>query len=146
MSVHFLASSAIREELIKRSTATTASKMITYNAISRKSQRSTSCGLVLPLFLAQKYAFLSLGMRRKQWHANSVYQPVAGVQIVGTAQKDVSRKNSEWLASFLPFFHPRSLTSRRIPLSERLDFLQPFPPVISNNITCCLFRICNEKT
>ena len=40
----------------------------------------------------------------KQWHANSVYQPVAVVQNVGTAQKDVSRKNSERVASFLPFF------------------------------------------
>ena len=42
-------------------------------------------------------------MRRKQWHANSVYQPVAGVQIVGTSQKDVSSKNSEGVTSFLPF-------------------------------------------
>jgi len=52
------------------------------------------------------YAFLSLGMRIKQWHATSVYQPVAGVQIVGTAQKDLSRKNREGAASFLPFFFP----------------------------------------
>ena len=52
---------------------------------------------------------------------------------------------------FLSFFSSRSLTT---PLSERLrDFLRAFPPVnglnnlvISNNITCCVFRICNEKT
>ena len=53
-------------------------------------------------------------------------------------------------ASFLPFYFPRSLTT---PLSERLHFLRAFPPVnglnnlvISSNITCCVFRICNEKT
>ena len=175
MSFHLLASSAIRDELIKRSTATTAAKIITYNAISRMLQRLTSCILVSTwtavivgnhkwqnvyqkhqgtvrclLFLAKKYAFLSLGMRIKQWHATSVYQPVAGVQIVGKAQKDLNRKNREGVASFLPFYFPRSLTT---PLSERLHFLRAFPPVnglnnlvISSNITCCVFRICNEKT
>ena len=65
----------------------------------QKNQRTVRC----LLFLAQKYDFLSLGIRMRQWHANSVYQPVAGVQIVGTSQKDVSRKNSERVTSFLPF-------------------------------------------
>ena len=58
------------------------------------------------LFLAKKYAFLSFGMRIKQWHATSAYHPVAGVQIVGTVQKYLSRKNREGMASFLPFFFP----------------------------------------
>ena len=101
----------------------------------------------LPFIPSEKmYAFLSLGLPIKQWHATSV----AGVQIVGTAQKDLSRKNREGVASFLPFYFPRSLTA---PLSERLDFLRAFPPVnglnnlvISSNITCSVFRICNEKT
>ena len=120
MSFNSLASSAIRDELIKRSTATTAAKIITYNAISRMLQRLTSCILVSTwtavivgnhkwqnvyqkhqgtvrclLFLAKKYAFLSFGMRIQQWHATSLYQPVAGVRIVGTAQKDLNRKNRE---------------------------------------------------
>ena len=77
------------------------------------------------LFLAKKYAFLSLDMPIKQWHATSAYQPVAGV-------------HDEGVASFLPFFYPRSLTTT---LSERLDFLRAFRPVnglnnlvISSNI------------
>ena len=61
----------------------------------------------LPFIPSEKmYAFLSLGTPIKQWHATSV----AGVQIVGTAQKDLSRKNREGVASFLPFFFPRSPT------------------------------------
>ena len=39
MALDFLASSAIRDELIKRSTATTAAKIITCNAISRMSRQ-----------------------------------------------------------------------------------------------------------
>ena len=82
-------------------------------------------------------------MRIKQWHATSVYQPVAGGQILGTALKDLNRKNREWWRlSFLFFFPPRSLTT---PLSERLDFLRAFRPVnglnnlvISSNITLLL--------
>ena len=46
MSFPLLASSAIRDELIKRSTATTPAKIITYNAISRMLQRLTNCVLV----------------------------------------------------------------------------------------------------
>ena len=57
------------------------------------------------LFLAKKHAFLSLGIRIKQWHANSVYQPVAGVQIVGTAQKKMwaGKTARGWRLSFLFF-------------------------------------------
>ena len=71
--------------------------------------------------------------------------PVPGVQIVGTAQRDVSRrkKKERWgekggenkgtpfpplslsLSSFL--FFPRSLTSRRAPLSERLEQVTTVP-------------------
>ena len=73
--------------------------------------------------------------------------PVSGVQIVGTAQRDVSRrkKKKRWgekggenkgtpfpplslslsLSSFL--FFPHSLTSRRAPLSERLEQVTTVP-------------------
>ena len=61
----------------------------------------------LPFIPSEKICLPEFGHAHKAMAiATSAYQPVAGVQIVGTVQKDLSMKHREGVAStsFLLFF------------------------------------------